>query len=265
MALKFAQDSVSRINSELESHSDSEAELGEELTKLKAVATAVAASAKNVLEQASKEQALIQSSRKDQQLATKIIEQATTIIKDLGQSNGLADSSAITAIDLADSAKVLGALASAKNMLVAQTKAAEGFDKEASTKAKRVGQAALILTQTQESEQHNLELAKDDHSSQRLRAVEDKRLYDTDVQDAMSYSQKIEDSCKADANTWSNQQRAAQEHALEDADKALEGKLVELKSIGPGLRGSDASQAKPPAADLTPMQRAAMEMGVSSD
>jgi len=247
MALKFAQDSVSQISSELEAHTDSEAELGDELTKLQASAAAVTASAKNVFQQASKEQALIQSSHKDQQLATKILDQAMTILKELGTDN---------------SAKVVNALGSAKKMLLAQIQAADGFEKESSSKAKAVGQAALVLTRTQESEQHNLEFAKDDHSSQRLRGVENKRLYEADVHEATSFSQKLEDSCRIDEGDDAKQQRSAQEHALEDADKALDGKLVEAKNSAPLLRGSD---PKVSTANMTPMQRAAMEMGISSD
>jgi len=250
MALKFAQDSVSQISSELEAHTDSEAELGDELTKLQSAAAAVTASAKNVFQQASKEQALIQSSRKDQQLATKILDQAMTIMKELAMDN---------------SVKIVGALDSAKKMLLAQIKAADGFQKESSGKAKAVGEAALVLTRTQESEQHNLEFAKDDHSSQRLGGVENKRLYEADVHEATAYSQKLEDSCSADADDEAKQQRSAQMHALEDADKALDGKLVEAKNTAPGLRGFDPSHPKPMTADMTPMQRAAMEMGISSD
>merc|ERR1719506_376704 len=129
-------------------------------------------------------------------------------------------------------------------MLFAQIKASSGFDAEAKNKAKIVGEKALILTKTQEAEQHNLEFSRDDHSSQRLRGVENQRLYQADVQEASSYSQKLEDSCKADAESQAKQQRSAQVHALEDADKALDGKLTEAKSTASSLRGADATAPK---------------------
>jgi len=251
MALKFAQDSVAQISSELDSHTDAESELGEELGKLQTSAASVTASAKTVFSQVSKEQALIQSSQKDQQLATKILDQAMTILKELGESN---------------STKVVSALMSAKKMLGAQIKASPGFQKEASAKAKIVGEQALAFNKVQESEQHNLEFAKDDHSSQRLRGIENKRLYESDVQEAAAYAQKLEESCSADALKVVATQRLAQVHALEDADKALDGKLVgEAKSASVGLRGSDASTPKALPENMTPMERAAAEMGVSTD
>merc|ERR1719261_1119410 len=139
-------------------------------------------------------------------------------------------------------------------MLLAQIKAAEGFDAEAKNKAKIVGENALALTKTQEAEQHNLEFSRDDHSSQRLRGVENQRLYQADVQESSAYAQNLEDSCKADAEQQAKQQRSAQVHALEDADKALDGKLVEAKTPASNLRGFDASNPKPMPKNLTPMQ-----------
>jgi len=247
MALKFAQDSVAQISSELEAHTAAEAELGEDLTHLQASAATVTAAAKNVLKQASKEQALIQSSLKDQQLATKIIDQATTILREMGMTNS--------------TKKVVKALDTTKSMLVAQIKADAHFDREASSKAKAVAEKALDLTKDQESEQHNLEFARDDHASVRLRDVENKRLYLADVEEATDYVKKLGESCSADGIINAKKQRDAQVHALEDADKALDGKLiVEATNPQSSLRGP-----KPSDKNLTPMQRAAMEMGVAMD
>lgn len=251
MAVKFATDSVAQISSELDAHVDSEAELGEESTKLKASAAKVTSAAKSVFAQATKERALIQSSKKDDQLATKILDQATTILKELNVGN---------------SSKSVAALESAKKMLLAQIKAASGFASEAKDKASLVGEKALALTKTQESEQHNIEFAQDDHASQRLQAVENKRLYEADVHEANTYAQKLQASCKSDAEVEATQQRSVQVRALEDADKALDGKLVETKNTASSLRGgSDAGSPKSIPKNLTPMQRAAMEMGVSTD
>lgn len=247
MALKFAQDSVAQISSELEAHTDAEAELGEDLTHLQASAAAVTAAAKNVLKQATEERALIQSSLKDQQLATKIIDQATTILREMGMTNS--------------TKKVVKALDTTKSMLSAQIKADAHFEREASAKAKAVAEKALALTKDQESEQHNLEFSRDDHASVRLRDVENKRLYVADVEEAADYVKKLGESCSADGVINAKKQREAQVHALEDADKALDGKLlVEATSTQSSLRGP-----KPSDKNLTPMQRAAMEMGVAMD
>jgi chromosome segregation ATPase len=250
MALKFAQDSVAQIGSELESHSDAEAEFGDALDKLQQTATAVTATAKSVLDQAGKEQALIQSSKKDQQLATKILDQAMTILKEL---------------DMPNSAAILNGLDAGKKSLLVQIKASAGAQSDSAKKAKTVSEMATAFGQTQESEQHNLEFARDDHAAQRLRGVENKRLYEADVTEAASYVQKLESSCSVDAENEAKQQRQLEVHALGDADKALDGKLVEAKSTASNLRGNDSSKPKPSAENMTPMQRAAMEMGISTD
>lgn len=247
MAMKFAQDSVNQVSSEVVAHTEVEAELSDELQKLQTLAAAVTESAKASTEQATKEQTLLQSSRKDQELATKILDQAVTILKEL---------------KLPNAAKVESGLVSAKKMLATQVQSAAGFQSEAVAAAKAISDQALAFTQTQESEQHNLEFTRDDHAAQRLKAVENKRLYEADAEEATVYVQKLEESCKDDVLSQAAQQRSAQVHALQDADSALAGKL-EVNN----LRGADASHSKPTAApqNLTPMQRAALEMGVSTD
>jgi hypothetical protein len=247
MALKFAKDSVAQIASELDSHTAAEAELSEELERLQSFSTTVSAAAKMALEHASKEEALIQSSRKDQVLATKILDQAMTILKELAVAN---------------TTKVVDGLTSARKMFTAQIQAAPGFQQESIAKAKAISANAMTLTKTQENEQHNLEFSRDDHAQQRLANVENKRLYEADVQEASAYAQKLEESCKADADSVAKQQRTAQVQALEDADKALDGKLTETKSAASSLRGVETGIPKPLAQNLTPMQRAAAEMGI---
>jgi hypothetical protein len=246
LSLKFSTDAVAQLSSEVDSHQASEAELFEELSTLKSSASAVATVSAKTLDFAKKEQAFIQNSRKDQQLATKILEQATTILKDMGVKNATA----------------VHGLETAQKMLGAQIKAAAGFEKEALAKANVLAEKAASCTRTQESEEHNLEFAQDDHQSQRLSLLEKQRLYEADVKEASTYVQKLQESCKVDAEVEAKQQRSAQVHALEDADQALDGKLMEAKTKANSLRGGE---AKAIPKDLTPMQRAAAEMGVAME
>jgi len=248
LALKFAQDSVAQLRSEIDAHTASEGDLNEDLDRVHATAAALTEVSEKDLEFAKKERALIQSSRKDQQLATKILEQATTILKDIG---------------IANATQAIGGLESAQKMLAAQIKAASGFEKEAAAKAATVANKVAEFEKTQDDEQHNLEFAIDDHAEQKLKGEENRRLYEADVQEASTYVQKLSDSCRLDASVQASKQRSAQVHALEDADKALDGKLTEAKStILNSLRGVE---PRLPAKNLTPMQRAAAEMGVSMD
>lgn len=248
MAVRFAQNSVDQVKLELESHRDAEAEISEELETLHASAGALLDATKMASDQAAKEERLMQSSSKDQQLATKILEQASTILKELVVLN---------------TTKVLLGLASAQKMLASQMSGNAVFKHEASLKAEAMAQKAQQLARTQASEQHNLEFARDDHSSQRFAAVENQHLYEADVKEASSYLQKLEANCNTDARSKSRQQYSVQVHALEDADKALQGKLIEATTRG-SLRGRGHEQVPLPK-NLTPMQRAAMEMGVSLD
>lgn len=250
MAVKFAQDSINQISSEVASHTSAEAELSDEVKKLQTFSAAVTDSAKVVVEQAKKDEALAQSSRKDQELAVKILGQAVTILRELGVSN---------------TSKAVSGLVDANKIVETQVQLASDFQQQAAVKAHAIADSALALFQLQESEQHNLEFAREDHASQRLRAAENKRLYEDDAQEASEYVQKLEESCKADVQSQVAQQRSIQVHALEDADSALAGKL-KASSNGNSLRGTGASSSKPKEAkNLTPMQRAAAEMGISTD
>jgi len=248
MAVNFAQNSVDQVELEVEVHRDAEAEISEELKTLRTSAGALLDATKMASDQAAKEDRLMQSSWKDQQLATKILDQASTILKELVILN---------------TTKVLRGLASAQKMLVAQMPGNAKFKHEASLKAEVLAQKAQQLARTQASEQHNLEFAQDDHASQRFLALENQRLYEADVKEATSYLQKLEANCKADARIKSQQQYSVQVHALEDADKALQGKLVDATKSS-NLRGHGREHVPLPQ-NLTPMQRAAMEMGVSLD
>lgn len=246
LALKLAQDSVHQLGGEIDAHIASEAELAEEISRLQKLTAAIADASKQAADFAKQEQAFIQSSQKDQALATRILTQLSTILKELG---------------VADSAK---GLESAQKTFDAQMKAAPKFLQEASDKADALVQKAQEFTQVQESELHNLEFARDDHTAQRQESAEHKRLYEADVQQAAVFVQKLQASCKSNTDAESQNQRLAQVHALQDADRALDGKLVEDQSSSNSLRGSDA-KANHASKELTPMERAAAEMGVSVD
>jgi uncharacterized membrane-anchored protein YhcB (DUF1043 family) len=246
LALKCAKDEVAQLGSELEAHVASEAELAEELKRSQDLTATLTATSNSVLDFAKKEQSLFQSTAKDQKLATKILEQATTILKE---------------IDVANTTQAIAGLQAAQRVLDAQVKAATGFEEEASAKARNVAQKAGEFLKTQANEEHNLEFSRDDHAAQRSRGVNAKRMYEASVNEATKYVQKLEESCKTDSVGYAEQQRAVQVRALEDATSALDGKLVKSRATMNKLRGVDAQPKT--TENLTPMQRAAAEMGVS--
>merc|ERR1719443_941538 len=115
-------------------------------------------------------------------------------------------------------------------------------------------------------EQHSLELAKDDHASQRLRIAESLRMYEADVQDANSYLQKLEQSCKADVLNKETRQLSTQRAALEDSKKAMQGKLLDSRpkqqDLHQWLVALNGNKQNRTREALTPVQRAAVEMGL---
>jgi uncharacterized phage infection (PIP) family protein YhgE len=246
LALKSAKDEVAQLSSELDAHVASEAELSEELQRLQDLAGTLTATSNEIMDFAKKEQSQLQSATKDQKLATKILEQATTILKDLGAANAT---------------QAVAGLQAAQKMLGAQIKATLRFEQEAIAKARNIAQKAGDYAKVQASEEHNLEFARDDHAAQRSRGVSTKRMYESSVNEATSYLQKLEESCKTDAEAEAAQQRSVQVRALEDADNALDGKLVTRKAPVSKLRGVD---TQPKSSEhMTPMQRAAAEMGIA--
>jgi len=163
-------------------------------------------------------------------------------------------------------AKVLASLQDAQKLFIAQSRTDVDFEHQASLKVDSIVQKAGQFAQVQDIEQHNLEWVQDDHEAQRLRSVEDSVSFQDDVTEATAYLVKLEESCKNEVQSMAQQQNSAQVQALEDASQALDGKLEALPAAPRGLRGHE-KKKKPvtPTADMTPMQRAALEMGLSLD
>jgi len=251
LALKFAQDSVAQASSERDTHSEAEANIAEELQTLNVFAIELRNASVTFTAQAGLEQALIQNNRKDQKLANKILEQAANILKELAAGPGIA--------------KVLAALQDAQKLFIAKSQADVDFEHQASLKGESIVQKAGQVAQVQDIEEHNLQWVQDDHESQRLRSVEDSVSFQDDVKQATAYLKELEESCKNEVQSMAQQQNSAQVQALEDASQALDGKLEAPPAAMRGLRGHEKKKPVLPAADLTPMQRAALEMGLSLD
>jgi hypothetical protein len=246
LALKAVQDQVAQLGSELNAHVADESELAEELKRLQDLEATLTNTSNTVMELAKKEQSQLESFRRDQALATKILDQATTILKE---------------IDAMNATEAVAGLQAAQKLIGAQVKSSTGLEQEAVAKARSVAEKAAELAKTQASEEHNLEFARDDHAAQRSRCLNTKRMYEANVNEATTYVQKLQESCSTDAEADAAQQRSVQVRALEDAKSALDGKLVKARVAPKQLRGVD---SQPTAVEnLSPMERAAAEMGVA--
>merc|ERR1719215_1048606 len=112
----------------------------------------------------------------------------------------------------------------------------------------------------------NLGMARDNHASERERCAENNRTYADEVDEATNYLKKLEDECKSDLVVMKEQQRSTEVSALKDAETVLDGQLIKNAQNSHGAHGARSSNGLRGAQDskeLSPMERAAMEMGVA--
>jgi len=249
--LRFAQASAVEMSTEAEGHTEAEAELNGELSRLQASATVVAAVSKGTSQEAAEEDALLKRFSKDGVLATKIIAQAIALLAEQ-QS---ASSSGIQA--------ATAALKSAEATFEAQAQGAGASRQEATAEARLVVGAAEEVTHTLKRERMNVELSRDNHVSERERSSSEQRLHEARARGAAAYLQDLDRECKENIFALAERERKAQIRALKDAQRALEGKEPLATASPSGLRGGVAPALE--AGDLSPMERAAAEMGVAVD
>lgn len=253
--LKVAQDAVAQLASEVEAHSDSEAELTEDLSRINASIAALFSIKTEVSKSESQEQAFLKRQVKDQQLATKILAQASTIIGEVSD----------TSHHLKQQKKIVGALNEAAAAFRTQLQSASSFEKELAATTKNITRKATVAADVLSHEKRSAEMTRDEHTSQRLQTIASKQAGDEEVKEATQYLQTLAHGCKSDAFEGVGQETKAQIHALEDAETVLEGKRLSVSSGEVrGLRGGAVKKPirKRP---LTPMERAAAEMGVDVD
>mmetsp|Transcript_123573 Transcript_123573/g.218921 ORF Transcript_123573/g.218921 Transcript_123573/m.218921 type:complete len:662 (+) Transcript_123573:71-2056(+) len=259
--LKVAQDAVAQLASEVEAHADSEAELTEDLGRINTSMVALVSINTQILKSESQEQAFLRGQVKDQQLATKILAQASTIVGELGVSPG----SQANPHHLKQQRKIVVALNEAAAAFRTQLQSASSFAKELTATTKEITQKATVAADVLSREKRGAEMTRDEHTSQRLKTIADKEAGDEEVKEAMQYLQTLAQSCKSDAFAGVGQETKAQIHALEDAKTVLEGRSLSASNgEARGLRGGALKKPirKRP---LTPMERAAAEMGVDVD
>lgn len=205
----------------------------------------------------SKEKALMKSSLKDQALATKILQQAKDILDDLKATQSLS---------------VPGEESAAENVTLALHAAAVAFKGQSGSSAvmeQEVSDASQrLLTQVQDAqgslmhEQSNLELALDAHGAELRRCNESTAMYESDIKDAGIILQSLATECHSNIHTLEEQEKTAEMWALQDSQAVLEGRTPpnRFASAPSSLRGSADSK---PLGSLSPLQRAAAEMGVA--
>jgi len=257
LALRLAQDLVSQISAEIDAHNDAEAQLSDSLANLDDFRGVLNSTMKNVADAAKKEVTLLSHGEKDKALAGKILNQAINILGNLQESGGLAK--------MHVSGSVVGLLKEANAAVEEHSKTTQSLQQEAVASAKDLIQKAHAVAVVQDRERSNTEELRDEHISQRGAFVETKEAYVAEVSQANTYLAKLNEQCSSSAVAHQQEQRAAQEHALEDAKAVLEGKKTLSRDEAYGLRGSSVASAPKSETSLSPLERAAMEIGVAVD
>lgn len=256
LVLRLAKASVSEIDAEINSHVNAEAQIAEELQGIAASVSAIQTAAKDNWDSSTKESQHIAGSAKDQALATKILTQAVTILGELERDGK------IQSRNEKGFQTLVASLSTGKAAFEQQTSALKGMLEQIALNAKSAETASSESLKSLDHEQANLELIRDSHVSLRENSVENKRVYETQASEASEYSQTLSDECDPRINVLQNDERNAQIHALQDAQKVLEGRELPKDGSYQALRGNKPQKSEQ---SMSPMERAAAEMGVEVD
>jgi chromosome segregation ATPase len=241
--LRLVQASIQEMSAEIDAHTDTEAQLTDDLNRIAASNTTLRVSAKEVKEGQSREQEFIKSSAKDHGLASKILSQAIAILSDLERAG--------TAVG-----KVVLNLKSAKAAFEGQLEASTKARKELADTARDVQRTARESATALEGERVNLEIARFSHVSQRARCEESQHMFEAESKEVTAYLKSLSEECQGAAPELEDQERRVQVRALEDAQRVLQGKKV-LKDVDKAIKSVKEKR------NLSPMERAAAEMGVA--
>jgi hypothetical protein len=250
--LRLSQDAVQQVEAEISAHADVEQQLAADLDVLMRESTGFTAAAKAIQSFSERERAIMTARVKDHKLAARILEQAVAILTEMEVRANLGTNEKQAVAEAADSLKT------AKSAFMEQLSAVTRAQQEALLSSQTASEQAKYAAQAKEHERINTELARDRHSSQRTHRIESKRAAEAQTKEAQSYLEELSKECSVDTAAMDEQRRRSQMHALEDAQKVLDGKQVDNDPYG--------LQSRPPVAlkDLSPMERAAAEMGVST-
>mmetsp|Transcript_29582 Transcript_29582/g.75325 ORF Transcript_29582/g.75325 Transcript_29582/m.75325 type:complete len:619 (-) Transcript_29582:63-1919(-) len=257
LVLRLAKASMGEMSAQIDAHADVEAQLAEEMTGIQEAVRAIQAATKEDAESVGRERAHLASGAKDQALATKILAQALAILGDLQSSSRLASRHAKAF------GNAVGALKAAKVAFTSHTEVLDGMLREIAASAKAEDARSQESVRSLDHERANLELVRDSHESRRTRCLESKQVYEAQAAEASQYAETLDGECSPKLYAMESSEREVQIHALEDAQRVLEGREVVKESAAYlNLRGAT---QKAEQSSMSPMERAAAEMGVAVD
>lgn len=265
LQLRLKQDTMARFDAEISAHNDAEAQLDDDVVQIDAHVAFLEKAAKDAAAMGKKEIAFAKEADKDHRLATRILDQAVAILLNFEAQDGATRFSAVARKSAGNAARTLK---EAGATFAAQKAAASAALQELQGGSQRVSESAEEAISSQKRERTNIELAKDKHGQKRSEAMQNRREIEAEVKEAQTFIQQLKGECGSKLYVEEASRRAEQIQALEDAQQSLDGKALPVDADPDGTDDIDDSTAdgsQVQKKELTPMERAAMEMGVSTN
>lgn len=260
VSLRVVAAAARELGAEADAHAEAGSQIAEDLARINSTVSLIQDAALQLAGGAAKERAQLQGRKKDLVIAAKILTQAIAIVSEIPAAHGPQGQQAITAMEAAKSA-------------FTSARSSQGMLTELNTTslalASRTNQSMLDFGR----ERSHLEYARESHATQRDQALENKRSYDSQLQDAIDFLHKLDtQQCAPHTAALEQRERKAEIRALSDARDTLEGKAIRGQAVtadsqAVGLRGASvaSSSGAAPQRTLSPLELAAAEMGVAID
>mmetsp|Transcript_40590 Transcript_40590/g.130575 ORF Transcript_40590/g.130575 Transcript_40590/m.130575 type:complete len:632 (+) Transcript_40590:156-2051(+) len=257
VSLRVVAAAARELGAEADAHAEAGSQIAEDLARINSTVSLIQDAAAQLSGGASKERVQLMGRKKDVAIAAKILTQAIAIVSEIPAAHGPQGQQAITAMEAAKSA--FASARSSQGMLAELKTASLAL-------ASRTNQSMLDFGR----ERSHLEYARESHATQRDQTLEIKRSYDSQLQDAHDFLHKLDTQCAPHTAALEQRERKAEIRALSDARDTLEGKAIRGQAVtadsqAVGLRGASvaSSSGAAPQRTLSPLERAAAEMGMA--
>jgi len=243
-ALKEARASAELFGNDAAANARLQGNLDEELGQMQRNSAQVKQAAKHMLEDATNWTKGMDSTSRDQVVAAKVLKTAAQGLSALREQWwGHSTSNPVES--------AMRALTSAGTSFEQQALSSKVWRSESSESATLVSKQAKDLLTALAGESSKLELLRDFYAERQQRSEENKELYAGQAKSSESSLRSLEDACSKKKLDLQESGLTAEMNALHDAQMVFLGHHIKAKS----LRG----------AGLSPMEKAALEMGVSMD
>eukprot|EP00927_Polykrikos_kofoidii_P052247 TRINITY_DN4602_c0_g1_i1.p1 TRINITY_DN4602_c0_g1~~TRINITY_DN4602_c0_g1_i1.p1 ORF type:complete len:658 (+),score=152.01 TRINITY_DN4602_c0_g1_i1:103-2076(+) len=249
LLLRLALDAGSRAAASVEAHADMETQLQQDLTRVSSEMTQLDKVAKEAAASAEAELASLMSNGKEQVLASRILAQGVAVLRKLDATSG------VTAHKLI----------AAGNAFQAQVKAFTHLQRDVKVEARQIREVAAETRRALGRERNGLVMARDSHEARRLQSVDGKATHDTEAQKTREYLNRLVRTCQSSSSSAEELRHQTELHLLGDVEEALEGRRVGQERSLRGTKKTNAKETKVDTSKLSPIERAAMEMGVPID